>query len=101
VPFAAHSQMEQIRWLVRSTPRVDGRRYLAALEAPVTVPVLQVHGARDRCLPVTTARLTGPQAALAADYRFEVVAGAGHFLPEEAPDRVTELLLQWLGPARA
>jgi pimeloyl-ACP methyl ester carboxylesterase len=38
-------------------------------------------------------------AALAHDYRFEVLDGAGHFLPEEAPARVTELLLEWLeGP---
>jgi pimeloyl-ACP methyl ester carboxylesterase len=97
VPFAAHSQMEQLRWLVRSTPRADGRRYLAALDTPITVPVLQVHGAVDRCLPVATARLSGRQARLAAGgYRFEIVAGAGHFLPEEAPDRVGELLLEWV-----
>ena len=31
VPFAAHSQMEQLRWMVRSMPRPDGRRYHATL----------------------------------------------------------------------
>ncbi|WNB85888.1 alpha/beta hydrolase [Cellulomonas sp. ATA003] len=97
VPFAAHSAMEQLRWLVRSTPRADGRRYLEALDTPVPVPVLQVHGAMDRCLPLATARLDGPQARLAGSgYRFEVVAGAGHFLPEEAPRRVNALLADWL-----
>jgi pimeloyl-ACP methyl ester carboxylesterase len=92
VPFAAHSAMEQLRWLVRSTPRADGRRYLQALADPITVPVLQVHGSADRCVPVGAARLPGQHAS----YRFEVVPRAGHFLPEEAPARVTELLLDWL-----
>jgi pimeloyl-ACP methyl ester carboxylesterase len=97
VPFAAHSAMEQLRWLVRSTPRADGRRYLQALSAPIEVPVLQVHGSADRCVPVGAARLTGLHTDLVSDYRFHVVPRAGHFLPEEAPGPVTDLLLGWLG----
>lgn len=98
VPFAAHSAMEQLRWLVRSTPRADGRRYLSALGDPITVPVLQLHGSADRCLPVSAARLGGRHAGLVAGgYRFEVVPRAGHFLPEEAPVAVSDLLLGWLG----
>ncbi|MBO1753376.1 alpha/beta hydrolase [Actinotalea sp. BY-33] len=91
VPFAAHSSMETLRWLVRSTPRMDGRRYLAALRAAPAVPVLQVHGTVDRCIPVRVAR-GGP----GAPYRFETVVGAGHYLAEEAPEEVTALLLDWL-----
>lgn len=94
VPFAAHSAMERLRWLVRSTPRTDGRRYLARLRAPVTVPVLQVHGADDRCRPAATA--STPVSLSGSRYRFELVAGAGHFVPEEAPDVVGALLLDWL-----
>ncbi len=91
IPFAAHSGMETLRWLVRSTPRMDGQRYLAAVREPVTVPVLQLHGAADRCIPVT--RAAAPNGT---PYRFEAVPGAGHFLAEEAPERTTELLLDWL-----
>ena len=56
--------------------------------------MLQVHGGRDPWVLPETAyasrRWAGPGA------RYEVVGNAGHFLPEEAPDRVTALLLDWL-----
>ncbi len=91
IPFAAHSVMEILRWLVRSTPRVDGQRYLAALRQPIGVPVLQVHGAADRAIPAGVASWGN-----GAPYRFESIRGAGHFLPEEAPEETTRALLAWL-----
>ncbi len=91
VPFAAHNAMEVLRWLVRSTPRVDGQRYLGAVKAPVRVPVLQLHGSADRAVPVAVANWGN-----GAPYRFETIPAVGHFLPEEAPDRVSELLVEWL-----
>ncbi|NNU26107.1 alpha/beta fold hydrolase [Isoptericola sediminis] len=94
VPFAAHNTVDALRWLSRTSSHPAGRRYLAALKRPVDVPVLQLHGAADGFLRRETADLDG--AALARDFRFEVVEGAGHFLPEEAPDAVTVLLLDWL-----
>lgn len=97
VPFAAHSAMERVRWMVRSTPRVDGRRYLAAMRTPARVPTLQLHGAGDRCLPAARAALLGADAVVAGpSYRFELVPRAGHFLPEEAPDQVNAVLTAWL-----
>ena len=102
LPFAAHSAMESYRWLVRSTPRVDGQRYLSALRAPIGVPTLQLHGAADRCLPTPAA--SGDVIAPGVPYRFAVLPGVGHYLPEEAPEAVTELLTTWLaavtGPGR-
>lgn len=97
VPFAAHSQMEQLRWLVRSVPRTDGRRYLAALGRTRPLPVLQVHGGRDGLRPSAHAALSASTAALVGrDYRYELVRTAGHWLPEEAPAVVNDVLLDWL-----
>ena len=94
LPFVAHSAMEHLRWLVRSTPRPDGGRYLAAVRTPITVPVLEVEGAQDRFLGHSTARrdatfVTGP-------FRTARIGGAGHFLPEESPEALNEVLLDWL-----
>ncbi|WP_344249300.1 alpha/beta hydrolase [Isoptericola hypogeus] len=99
IPFAAHTVMESLRWMVRSTPRPDGRRYLASVRRPVDVPVLQLHGSADGFLHREPAGVDG--SALARDFRFEVLDGAGHYLPEEAAERVSELLLEWLAHATA
>jgi len=94
LPFVAHTSVEYYRWAVRSLARRDGRRFAAAVRAPVTVPVLQIHGARDPwVLPETAA---ASRAWARGPARYEIVAGAGHLLPEEAPERVTALLVDWL-----
>ena len=94
LPFVAHTCMEYYRWAVRSLPRRDGRRFADAVRTPIAVPVLQIHGGRDPWILPETAyasrRWTGGPA------RYEVVGPAGHFLPEEAPERVTAILLDWL-----
>ncbi|GAB2470445.1 alpha/beta hydrolase [Promicromonospora xylanilytica] len=94
IPFAAHSAAEALRWAVRSTPRMDGRRFGAALRRPLTVPALQVQGGRDGIVRPERADLDA--VSLAPDLRYELIQDAGHFLPEEAPDQVNELLLDWL-----
>lgn len=98
MPSVAHSSLEHLRWLVRSTPRPDGRRYLAAMETPVSVPVLSVQGGADRFTP--SRAFAADAAHVHGPLRAAVVPGAGHLLPEEAPDEVTELLLEFLGALR-
>ena len=94
IPFVAHSAAEYYRWLVRSQPRRDGRRFRAAVEGPVGVPVLQLHGARD---PVVLAESAAASTGrVSAAYSWEVLPGAGHFLPEERPAEVSAKLLAWL-----
>ncbi|WP_454860322.1 alpha/beta fold hydrolase [Promicromonospora soli] len=94
IPFAAHSAAEALRWAVRSTPRMDGRRFGTALRRPLDVPALQLQGGRDGFVRPERADLDA--IALAPDLRYELIPGAGHFLPEEAPDEVNQILLSWL-----
>ena len=94
VPFVAHSAMEYYRWALRSVPRRDGRRFAAAIENRITVPVLQLHGELDPFMLPATAVASHHRAGSALSY--QLIPGAGHFLPEEAPDQVTSALLSWL-----
>jgi len=72
-------------------PRLDAVR--AAMQRPIAVPTLALCGAED-----LRAELMVDQAQyFVGEYRFELVAGAGHFLHREKPAEVTPLLLDWLG----
>lgn len=95
VPFAAHNSLEAMRWLVRANTQPSGRRYISSMRKPLEVPALQIHGEQDLVARPAGADLDA--AALARDYRFEAIANVGHFVPEEAPDRVNDLLLEFLG----
>ena len=94
IPGVAHCALESYRWAVRSLPRPDGLRYARRMASPVTVPTLQVHGALDECILPGSAQGSGRY--VEASYRFELVPGAGHFVPEEAPEMFNALLLDWL-----
>jgi pimeloyl-ACP methyl ester carboxylesterase len=59
---------------------------------PIRVPTLYIWGNADDT--VGPAAAEGTEDFIAAPYRFEILAGIGHFAAEQAPDRVNELLLQ-------
>jgi len=94
LPFVAHSAAEYYRWVVRSQWRLDGRRFAQCLRSTITVPVLQLQGDQDRVMvpdlaPLSASYVDGP-------FEQHSIAGAGHFLPEEAPAEVNAHLVRWL-----
>src|SRR5665213_782141 len=59
---------------------------------PIRVPTLCIWGDADDTVGRIAAE--GTVDFIAAPYRFEVLAGVGHFAADQAPERVNELLLQ-------
>jgi pimeloyl-ACP methyl ester carboxylesterase len=84
---------EHFRWLVRSLPRSDGRRWADALRAPITAPVLQLHGDFDSCVLPSTALGSGQY--VAGEYEWRQLDGVGHFPHNEVPDLVSGELIRW------
>ena len=89
----AHCALEYYRWIVRSATRPSGWRFAKLLQRPVTAPTLHLHGELDPCVLPRTAQGSGRY--VAASYEWHLVERAGHFVPEEAPDRVTGELVRW------
>ena len=91
---ASHCALEYHRWLVRSRPRADGRRYNALMEPPITVPVCSIHGSDDPALPVGGSLRS--REWVHAPFEPHVLRGTGHFPQEEAPEAFNAVLLAWL-----
>lgn len=67
---------------------------LAASFGPYARPVLYLHGRDDTCVPVGA--VEDVPDALPDGSRTEVIDDAGHFLQYEQPDRVVELIVDWV-----
>ena len=61
---------------------------------PITVPTLYVWSDDDVAIGREAAE--GTAAHVDGPYRFEVLAGVSHWIPEAAPDRLNSLLLEHL-----
>lgn len=59
----------------------------------ITVPVLGVWSGNDRFL--TEAQMTGSAAHVAGPWRYERLEDAGHWIPLDAPQRTTDLLVDF------
>ena len=84
---------EYFRWLVRSVPRKDGRRFADSLRQPVTAPVLQLHGDFDTCILPATAQGSGQ--FVTGRYEWRVLDGVGHFPHNEVPELISGELIRW------
>lgn len=62
--------------------------------ARISVPTLYIWGDADAT--VGRAAAEGTAAHVSGPYRFEVLPGVGHFVTDQAGDRVTELLIDFL-----
>jgi len=63
--------------------------------APITVPTLYVWSTEDVALGRKAAELTSR--FVSAPYRFEVLEGVSHWIPEEAPGDVVRLVVDHIG----
>ncbi len=70
----------------------DRRRY-AAMQRAIDVPVLLMHGDRDRLVDVASAR---DAAAANPSWRFEVARGVGHVPQLEVPEWTADRIIAWL-----
>ncbi|MDQ6648639.1 MAG: alpha/beta fold hydrolase [Actinomycetota bacterium] len=70
--------------------RAFGRADVEAM-GPVTTPTLYVWSTGDQALGRTAAEETGQH--VSGPYRFEVLEGVSHWVPEQAAERVSELVL--------
>lgn len=74
----------------------------AGLKATFTItpraPALYLHGDRDGCMQVAIA--DRHQETLPPGGRYERVAGVGHFMHLEEPDRVNATIMDWIGAPR-
>lgn len=94
MPFVAHSAAEHYRWFGRSQIRQDGPLFNRRIRGPIDQPVLYLQGTEDGCvIPASTG---GSEAYVRGPYTHQSVDGAGHFLTEEAPDRVSGAIVDWL-----
>ena len=92
-PASAHCALEYHRWAIRSIPRRDGRAFTAAVRAPITVPVLQVHGEHDPT--ILAASVAGSSDFVQAHYT-ETLLTTGHYVHEERPDEFSDTVIPWL-----
>ena len=104
-PNAPALARARLRTMIEATPYETAVGVLAGMRdradrtgllETISVPVLVVTGADDRLIPPEQARLL---AAAIPGARFEIIPGAGHLPPIEAPEALSRLLVDFWSEA--
>jgi pimeloyl-ACP methyl ester carboxylesterase len=90
-PGALTAALNWYRAIPLSNPKVTTTK--------VTVPTMYVWSDGDIALPERGARLCGDY--VLGEYRFEVMKGVSHWIVDEQPDAMADLLLDWLAEPNA
>ncbi len=64
----------------------------------VNIPAMYIYGTKDLALGRKAADLTGDY--VKGPYRYEILDGVSHWIPEEAPDTTAELVLDFVGSVK-
>ncbi len=108
-PFTDADIAEYARWftqpgratagfnLYRTAFTVDVDHWLADRDRVLDVPTLWIHGMEDPFVPVAVLDMIPPSFR---NLRIERLEGCGHWVPEEAPERVVSALRGFLGELR-
>ena len=84
-PGALTAAINWYRAMPLSNPR--------AINQKVSVPTLYVWSDGDTALMPKSAHDTGRY--VTGEYRFEILPGVSHWIPDEQPDKLADLLLEW------
>jgi pimeloyl-ACP methyl ester carboxylesterase len=84
-PGAMRAAINWYRAMPMSNPR--------AINQKVSVPTLYVWSDRDIALLPKSAHDTARY--VSGEYRFEILPGVSHWIPDEQPDKLADLLLDW------
>lgn len=82
------------RQFIRAQLTPAGRSYRQALKAGVAIPVLSIRGDKDTRLPQSAVEAAGRW--VRSTHEIQTIPNVGHLPHEEAPDHVSELILDWL-----
>jgi pimeloyl-ACP methyl ester carboxylesterase len=90
-PGALTAAINWYRAMALGSPRAINRK--------VSVPTLYVWSDQDTALLPKAAHDTARY--VNGEYRFEVLPGVSHWIPDEQPDKLADLLLDWLAAHQA
>jgi len=67
--------------------------FFRLMRTTITVPTMHVFSDGDTFLSVEGAQASG--GGVGGDYRFEMLHGVSHWMVDEDPDAVADVLLEW------